>query len=877
MNVTFTLNGKETTVNYEEGMSVLDVLREVCQIKSCKDGCSGQGTCGACTVLINGRAMVSCRQKPASIEGKEIITIEGLDKVEQDILSKSFVKEGAIQCGFCTPGLVLRIKSFLDQHPTSTREEKAKAITGNLCRCTGYQRILDAMETAEEHWIPKDDDISGPPRRNEFFGERHGLKREYEPKENGVGSNAHRYRGVDMALGRKTYIADMEIDEMLHGALLLSEYPHAKVIKIDTAKAKESCGVIEIFTAKDVPGKRTIGHIIPDWPIFVAEGESTKYVGDVIAMVVADSMFHARAALEKIYVNYEVLEPIIDPEEALLPSSRKIHEKGNLLGHTFFGRGNVRSALENSKYVIKQRFKTQRIEHAFMEVESSLAFLTKEGVHVYSQGQGVHEDQRQIAEVLGLEIEQVIVELVSNGGAFGGKEDLICQAQTAMASFLLKKPVKVVLTREQSLLMHPKRHPMTMDYEVGADENGKLTAVKLRLITDSGAYASVGAKVVERAAGHCCGPYFVPNIDVDAKAVYTNNPSCGAMRGFGVNQTSFAIETCLNMIVEKMKKDGIEIDDYDIREKNILREGQRFATGQKMTKTIIGMQQCLDAVKDIYKNSKDPIGIACGIKNTGIGNGLEDTGRVLIKVHENERLEILTGFTEMGQGLFTVLTQVVTEITDISPKQMDVKTISYPKTKCGMTTASRGTALDTMAAKFAAEKLLIALQTKPLKDLAGEEFHGEYISNFTVKPGTKTDNPITHLAFSHAVQMAIINEEGKITKMIAAHDVGKAINPMACAGQFEGGIHMGLGHTLSESFPTTNGVPDSLKLKDIQIIKAKDMPEVEVILIEEPEEVGGFGSKGVGEIGLVPTAGAVAGALYQYDGKWRFELPIARK
>ncbi|MHA1419048.1 MAG: selenium-dependent xanthine dehydrogenase [Candidatus Heimdallarchaeaceae archaeon] len=877
MNVTFTLNGKEINVNYEEGMSVLDLLREVCHIKSCKDGCSGQGTCGACTVLINGRAMVSCRQKPASIKGKEIITIEGLDKVEQDILSKSFVKEGAVQCGFCTPGLVLRIKSFLDQHPTSTREEKAKAITGNLCRCTGYQRILDAMETAEEHWNPKDDNIVGPPRRNEFFGEKYGLKREYEPKEDGVGSSAHRYRGVDMALGKKPYIADMEMNDMLHGALLLSKHPHAKVIKIDTSKAKEACGVIEILTAKDVPGKRMIGHIIPDWPIFISEGESTKYVGDVLAMVVADSMVHARAALEKIKVDYEILEPIIDPEKALLPSAKKLHEKGNLLGHTFFGRGDVKSALENSKYVIKQRFKTQRIEHAYMEVESCLAFPTEKGVHLYSQGQGVHEDQRQIAEALGLKKELVIVELVSNGGAFGGKEDLTCQAQTAMASMILKKPVKTVLTREQSLLMSVKRHPMTMDYEVGADENGKITAVKLRLIADTGAYASVGAQVAERAAGHCCGPYFVPNVDVDAKAVYTNNLVCGAMRGFGVNQTSFAIETCLNMIVEKMKKDGIKIDDYDIREKNILREGQRFATGQKMTKTIAGMQKCLDAVKDIYKNSKDTIGIACGIKNTGIGNGLEDTGRVLIKVLEKEQLEILTGFTEMGQGLFTVLTQVVTEITDISPKQMNVKSISYPKTKCGMTTASRGTALDTMAAKFAAEKLAIALQTKPLKDLAGKEFHGEYISNFTVKPGTQTDNPITHLAFSHAVQMAILDGEGKLTKMIAAHDVGKAINPMACAGQFEGGIHMGLGHTLSENFPTTNGIPDSLKMRDIQIIKAKDMPEVEVILIEEPEEVGGFGSKGVGEIGLVPTAGAVAGALYQYDGKWRFELPIARK
>ncbi len=877
MDVTFTLNGKEITAEYEEGMSLLDVLREVCLIKSCKDGCSGQGFCGACTVLIDNKPMMSCRRDPAFVEGKEVTTIEGLSETEKDILSKSLVKEGAIQCGYCTPGLMLRIKGFLDTHPSSTREEKAKAISSNLCRCTGYQRILDAMETAEEHWQKKDTVILSHPRRADFFGEKYGMKREYTPKEKGVGDSTHRYRGIDMALGKKPFIADMEVEGLLHGALLLSEHPRAKVIKIDTTKVESASGVVRIFTAEDVPGKRFIGHIFSDWPVFVAEGEITRYIGDILAMVVADSMIHARAALDKIEIKYEILEPIDDPEKALLPNAEKVHDKGNLLGHTFFTRGEVNQALENSKYVIKQQFKTQRIEHAFMEVESCLAISTEGGIHVYSQGQGVHEDQRQIAEVLGLDKEDVIVELVTNGGAFGGKEDLSCQAQTAIASFLLKKPVKTVLTREQSMRLHPKRHPMTMDYEVGADENGKLTAVKLRLIADTGAYASVGAQVVERAAGHSCGPYYVPNVDIDAKAVHTNNPPCGAMRGFGVNQTAFAIETCLNLIAAKMRDDGIEIDDYDIREINILREGQRFATGQKMTKTVVGLQKCLDAVKGVYKNSEVPTGIACGIKNTGIGNALEDTGRVLIKVLDDEQIEILTGFTEMGQGLFTVLTQVVTELTNIPPSQMSVKSISYPNTKCGMTTASRGTALDSMAAKYAAEKLASALQTKSLKELAGEEFHGEFVTNFTVKPGIQVDNPVTHLAFSYAVQVAFLDKDGNLKKIIAAHDVGKAINPMAVAGQIEGGIHMGVGHTLSENFPTTKGVPDSFKMRDLQIVKAKETPEVEVIIIEEPEEILGFGSKGVGEIGLVPTAGAIVGACYQYDGKWRFELPIARK
>ncbi|MHA2309423.1 MAG: 2Fe-2S iron-sulfur cluster-binding protein, partial [Candidatus Heimdallarchaeaceae archaeon] len=254
MNVTFTLNGKEITVDYEEGMSTLDILREVCLIKSCKDGCSGQGFCGACTILLESRARMSCRLKPSSIEGKEIITIEGLSVAEKEIISKSLVKEGAIQCGFCTPGITLKIKGFLDKNPISTREDKAKAISSNLCRCTGYQRILDAMETAEEHWQKKYSKITRPPRRNEFFGERYGFKREFIPKNHGVGSSAPRYRGIEMALGKKPFIADMEVEGMLHGALLLSEHPRARIKKINTTQAETACGVARIFTAKDVPG-----------------------------------------------------------------------------------------------------------------------------------------------------------------------------------------------------------------------------------------------------------------------------------------------------------------------------------------------------------------------------------------------------------------------------------------------------------------------------------------------------------------------------------------------------------------------------------------------------------------------------------------------
>jgi len=425
-----------------------------------------------------------------------------------------------------------------------------------------------------------------------------------------------------------------------------------------------------------------------------------------------------------------------------------------------------------------------------------------------------------------------------------------------------------VLTREQSIRIHPKRHPITLDYTVGADADGRLTAVRARIIGDTGAYASVGMKVLERAAGHSCGPYRVPNVDIQAKTVYTNNPPSGAMRGFGANQAAFAIEGMLDLVAER-----VGIDGYDVRERNILGPGDAFATGQRMTQSC-GIRQTLEAVKDVYKNAKYA-GIACGIKNTGIGNGMEDGCRVILRVREGGRLDVVTGYTEMGQGFFTVLQQVVSEETEIEPAAMTVRTVSDPAVVCGMTTASRATALGTAAAQIASRKLAADLAEQPIEQLAGREYLGEYVCDFTTKPGAKTDDPKTHLTFGYATQVVILDDDGKLARVVAAHDVGRAINPLQCAGQIEGSVHMGLGYALSEDLPCTDGRPDSLLLRDLGILKAKDTPPIDVILVEVPDEVGGYGSKGVGEIGLVPTAGAVAAALHAYDGVRRFRLPMS--
>ncbi|MCD4748546.1 MAG: selenium-dependent xanthine dehydrogenase, partial [Thermoanaerobaculales bacterium] len=803
--------------------------------------------------------------------GKTVTTLEGLPERMRQTLAQAFVREGAVQCGFCTPGIAVRASSLLDRGQATDPDRIKKALRGHLCRCTGYHRIVDAVLTAGEAWKNGTAVESGLPRRANHFGEDFGLSRSPEAaaavRIDGVGHPAPRHKGLDRVLGRKDFVADLSVPGMLHGVLVLSRHPRAVVRNINCAAASNAVGVNRVVTADDVPGERIVGLIEKDWPILGAEGETTRCVGDVLAIVVADTRHHARTAAQQVEVDYEVLDPIVSPEMALAPGAPSIHERGNLLDVCAFSRGNIDAALGDSAHVIEETFTTQRIEHAFLEPESALAFPSEGGIRVLSQGQGVHEDRRQIAAILGLEEEKVEVELVTNGGAFGGKEDLLVQGHAALAAWVVGAPVRIDLTREQSLLMHPKRHPLKMHYTVGADADGRLTAVRAHIVGDTGAYASVGVKVLERSVGHACGPYRVDNIDVEGKTVYTNNPPCGAMRGFGVNQTSFAIEGLLDRLAERVGTDG-----YDIRERNILHAGDRFAPGQIMTSSC-GIGATLEAVREVYKKAPRA-GIACGIKNTGMGNGMTDTGRILLRILEGGRLEVLIGFTEMGQGLHTIVRQVVCHETGLEPAVIDIRTVSLTEVECGMTTASRATALTTVAAQRAAQKLNKSMKTSTLQDLSGREFHGEYTCDFTVAPGTPGDNPITHLTFGYATQVVILDDEGRIERIVAAHDVGRAINPLACAGQIEGSVHMGLGQALTEDFTCEGGHPTSLRLRDLGIIPADRMPPVEAIIIEVPDEVGGYGSKGVGEIGLVPTAGAVASALHQRDGSWQTTLPM---
>ncbi len=844
----FTLNGRTVALEARPGATMLDVLREECGVTSVKDGCAPEGMCGACTILIEGRAVVSCAQPADRLAGKHVTTQEGLTPPKREMWADCFVAAGASQCGFCSPGIVMKAEALLDKDPDPSRERILKSLAGNLCRCTGYAKIVDAIQ------------LAAAARRGEPLPQI--------DRSGAVGSRSARYGGAGLALGDHDYINDMSVPDMLHGAIRFSDHPRARVVSIDVGAALGHPGVVAVLTAPDVSGRREQGALVNDWPQLVAVGEETRYVGDVLALVAADTRAAARDAAALVRVEYEVLEPVTDPFQALEPDAPKVHAAGNLLETSAFKRGDVDAALASSAHVVTETFKTQFIEHAFLEPESSLALPTEDGgIHFYSQGQGIWDDRRQVASFLGLPEGKVRATQVTCGGAFGAKEDLNVQGHASLLAMRMKRPVKLTLSRAESIRFHVKRHPLTMTYTVGCDSKGKLLALRARIIGDTGAYASVGGKVLERAAGHSCGPYEIPNVDVEARAVYTNNPPAGAMRGFGVNQVAFALEGVLDRLAR-----NVGIDGWDIRWLNALDVGGTFGTGQVLGPGV-GIRQTLLAVKDIYKSARYA-GIGCGVKNTGIGNGLKEYGRAVLRPEGDGTVTLYHSWTEMGQGVHTALAQIACQELGLDMSRVHVVVDTERDLDTGQTTASRSTVLGGRAVIAAAGKLKEALEHAPLDSLAGQEFFGEVLIDWTTKPGAPVANPITHFAYAWATQVVILDGEGRLERVVAAHDVGKAINPTLLEGQIEGAVHMGLGYGLSEEFVVDGGVPVTATLKSQHIIPSTGMPPVQVILVEVPEPLGPYGAKGAGEIGLVPTAAAVAGALFAFDGVSRTQLPM---
>lgn len=829
----------------ETDKKLIRYLRDDLRLTSVKDGCS-EGACGTCTLIVDGKATRACIPMVSKMEGKKILTVEGLSQREKDVYGYAFAKAGAVQCGFCIPGMVMCAKALLDANPTPDRLEVIAAIRNNVCRCTGYKKIIEAILLSARIL-------------------REGLPVKEEQGKVPVGMAMQRIDAREKVLGTGEYPDDVYLDGMIYASAVRSKYPRARVLAIHTEKARELQGVVGVFTANDIPGDIKVGHLKQDWDALIPVGGMTHYLGDAICLVAAESMEVLKEAKSLVEVDYEVQDGVFDPFEALKEGAPKVHESGNILAHEHLIRGDAGQAIAGAKYKVTNHYETPWTEHAFLEPETAVAMPFDDGVFIYSTDQGTFDTQHECSLMLGLPKEKIIVENKLVGGGFGGKEDVTVQHHAALVAYLTKRIVKVKLTRKESILIHPKRHPMWIDVTTACDEEGYLVGMKAKVVSDTGAYASLGGPVLQRACTHAAGPYNFQNIDIDGTAVYTNNPPAGAFRGFGVTQTCFASEMNLNQLAEL-----VGISPWEIRYRNAIRPGQVLPNGQ-IADASTAVAETLEAVKDIY-DSEPYAGIACAMKNAGVGVGLPDWGRCRLLV-KGGKVQIHTGASCIGQGLGSVLVQVLSETTGLTLDEIEYcrpNTSMAPDS--GTTSGSRQTLVTGEAARRAALKLCEDLKEHSLSGLEGKEYYGEYLAK-TDKMGADVPNPVSHVAYGYATQLCALNEDGTVKKMAAAHALGKAVNPLSVEGQIEGGVVMGMGFALTEKFPLEEGMPKA-KFGTLGLFKADKVPELQSIIVEKPGIEEAYGAIGIGEITSIPTAPAIAGAYYRWNGKFQTQLPL---
>lgn len=848
----FFVNGCQVSTSKKQ--SLLRFLRDEMHLTSVKDGCS-QGACGACTVLIDGETCKACVLQTDRLEGRSIITVDGLSKWESEVYTYAYGEAGAVQCGFCIPGMIMCTKGLLDRNPDPTEEEIKYALRNNYCRCTGYVKIIAAVKLAAKIMRAGKIPAAGA---DDWL----------------LSSRVHRLDVEEKVLGYGKYPDDYYLDGMCYGTALRSKYPRARVLSIDTTAAKALPGVIDVFTAADIPGENKIGHLKHDQYTMIPVGGLTHYLGDAIALVAAEDMETAEKAKKLIKVEYEVLPAVHNIQEAAAEGAPLVfdEETTNVQAYKHVSRGNADEAISKAAHVISHHFETPWTEHAFLEPECAVAYIDDDGdVMIISTDQSAYCTFHESSLMLGTDKVKCQNALV--GGGFGGKEDMTVQHLAALITYLTRRPVKVRLTRAESLLIHPKRHHFEMDFTMGCDEEGHIMGVKAKVASDTGAFASLGGPVLERACTHAAGPYAYENFEIEGRAYYTNNPPAGAFRGFGVTQTCFATETLLNMMA-----DEIGITPWEIRYRNAIRPGGVLPNGQIVDEST-GLVETLEAVKEEYEAALaagKPVGIACAMKNAGVGVGIPDWGRVKLIVEEDAKLHIYSGASCIGQGLGTVLVQMTVTNTDL--KRDDIvyeRSNTWIAPDSGTTSGSRQTMITGEACRRACEKLMEAKGSdKSLKDLIGQEFYGDYLAK-TDPLGADVPNPVSHVAYGYATQVCILNEKtGKIDRMIAAHDVGKAVNPLSCEGQIEGGVVMSIGYAVREKYPIDENCKPIEKYGSIGLFRAHEIPKIDAIVIDKPGLNVACGAIGIGEITSIPTAPAITDAYYRYDGSRRYVLPI---
>ena len=848
---TFFVNGKEVTVAKKQ--KLLRYLRDELRLTSVKDGCS-EGACGACTVLIEGEPCRACIPDTERLEGRHVLTVEGLSDFEKAAFTFAFGEAGAVQCGFCIPGMVLCGKGLLDKCPDPTEAQIRFAIRNNYCRCTGYVKIVAAIRLAGQ--ILREGKIPLPSTTDWR-----------------IGSRVHRLDVEEKVLGYGKYPDDYYLDGMCYGSAVRSKYPRARLRGIDPSAALRLPGVIGVYTAADIPGEIKVGHLKHDQYTLIPIGGLIHYLGDPLCLVVAETQEILEKAKKLVKIDYEVLPAVHNIQEAATDKELVFDEETtNVQAYKHVSRGNATEAIAKAKHVISHHFETPWTEHAFLEPECAVAYIDDDGdVFLYTTDQSSHTTLHECTMVLGDKKCKVQNALV--GGGFGGKEDMSVQHHAAMLARLTGRAVKVKLSRQESLLVHPKRHHFEMDFTIGCDENGKILGVKAKVASDTGAFASLGGPVLERACTHAAGPYAYENFEIEGTAYYTNNPPAGAFRGFGVTQTCFAIETLLNMMA-----DEIGISPWEIRMRNAIRPWGVLPNGQIVDDST-GLVETLEVIKPYYDEAVaagKPVGLACAMKNAGVGVGIPDTGRCKLIVEADGKLHIYTGASCIGQGLGTVLVQMIVSNTDLSRDDIVYeRSNTWIAPDSGDTSGSRQTLVTGEACRRACEKLMEAKkQVSSLADLEGQVFYGEYLAK-TDPLGANVPNPVSHVAYGYATQLCILDPKtGLVEQMVAAHDVGKAINPLSCEGQIEGGVVMSMGYALTEQYHFDNNCKPINKYGTLGLFRAHQTPPIKAIVVDKPGLNVACGAIGIGEITSIPTAPAIADAYYRLDGERRYELPL---
>ena len=846
---TFTVNGVSRTTHKEEPL--LRYLRDELRLTSVKDGCS-EGACGTCTILVDGRAVRSCILTTKKAAGKSILTVEGLSPEEQEAFVYAFGAVGAVQCGFCIPGMVLSGKALLDVNPNPTEAEIKKAIRGNVCRCTGYKKIIEGIA------------LAGATLR----GEQHIDPALEEGAAFGVGDRAFRADVRGKVLGTGEYCDDLYLDGMVHASAVRSQYPRARVLNIDASEALALPGVLAVLTAEDVPHNK-VGHIQQDWDVMIAKGDITRCVGDAICLVVAETEEILKQAKALVKIDYEPLEPVRTIQDAMADDAPLLHPGGNLCQQRHVTRGDAKAALAGSKYVVTQSYRTPFTEHAFLEPECAVAFPYKDGVKVYTSDQGVYDTRKEISIMLGWEPERIVVENKLVGGGFGGKEDVSVQHLAVLAALKVNRPVKAKLTRKESINFHPKRHYMEGTFTLGCDENGIFTGLDCEIYFDTGAYASLCGPVLERACTHSVGPYCYQNTDIRGYGYYTNNPPAGAFRGFGVCQSEFALESNINLLAEK-----VGISPWEIRFRNAIEPGKVLPNGQ-IADCSTALKETLLAVKDVYERNAGRAGIACAMKNSGVGVGLPDKGRAKLAVRDG-KVELYAAASDIGQGCATVFLQILAQATGLPrEKLVNMGANSEVAPDSGTTSGSRQTLITGEAVRMAAAELKADLDGADgdLSALEGLEYSAEFFDP-TDKLGSDKPNPKSHVAYGFATHVVILDDDGRVKEVWAAHDSGKVVNPISIQGQIEGGVLMGLGYALTEDFPLKDCVPQA-RFGTLGLMRADQIPYIHAIYVEKEELLPfAYGAKGIGEIATIPTAPAAQGAYYARDHVLRTSLPM---